>query len=148
MQYLLSAAGCTVMVNKHCDNSFFHGDILAFVTRAYARGYYHARPCVCVCVCVCFVFIPSILGTSRSLSVQQVDAPAGATQKETSHRGFLRPPFAVLAFIFFARRVQPPLSPFPRERSSRIRFTNNEIALHSSQVLLREKNPSSCDFTE
>ena len=43
-----------------------------------------------------------------------VDAPAGATH-EGGHTGFLHLPSAVLAFIFFARRIQPFLSLVDRE---------------------------------
>ena len=58
--------------------------------------------CVCVCVIHCVV-IPFIL------DIRLVDAPAGVTQEE-GHTGFLHLPSAVLALIFIARRVQPPLS--------------------------------------
>ena len=56
-----------------------------------------------ICVCVCDV-IPFIL------EVRLVDVPAGVTQEE-GHTGFLiHLPFAVLALIFVARRIQPSLS--------------------------------------
>ena len=48
-------------------------------------------------VCVVFSFI---------LDVRRVDAPAGVTQEVK----FLHLPSAVLASIFTARRIQPPLS--------------------------------------
>ena len=49
-------------------------------------------------VCVIFPFI---------LDVRLVDVPAGVTQEE-GHTGFLiHLPFAVLALIFLARRIQP-----------------------------------------
>ena len=38
-----------------------------------------------------------------------MDVPVGDTQEE-DHTGFLHLPFAVLAFIFLARRIQPSLS--------------------------------------
>ena len=58
------------------------------------------------CVCVVFPFI---------LDVRLVDAPAGVTQEE-GHTGFpIHLPFAVLASIFLARRVQPFLSLVNRE---------------------------------
>ena len=62
---------------------------------------------MCVCVCVCIV-IPFIL------DVRLVDAPAGVTQEE-GHTGFLYLPSAVLALIFIARMIQPPLSLVDRE---------------------------------
>ena len=64
--------------------------------------------CVCLCVSVCVV-IPFIL------DVRFVDVPAGVTQEE-GHTGFLiHLPFAVLALIFLARRIQPFLSLVNRE---------------------------------
>ena len=61
-------------------------------------------PCVCVCIVIPFI-----------LDVRLVDAPAGVTQKE-GHTGFLiHLPFAMLALIFIARRVQPSLSLADRE---------------------------------
>ena len=56
--------------------------------------------CVCVCVCNVIPFVPD---------VRFVDVPAGITQEEGS-TGLLHLPFAVLALIFFARRIQPFLS--------------------------------------
>ena len=56
--------------------------------------------CMCVCVCVVIPFI---------LDVRLVDAPAEVTQEE-GHTGFLHLPSAVLALVFIARRIQPPLS--------------------------------------
>ena len=56
---------------------------------------------------VCFV-IPFIL------DVRLVDVPTGVTQEE-GHTGFLYLPSAVLALIFFARRIQPLLSLVDRE---------------------------------
>ena len=54
-----------------------------------------------MCVWLFFPFI---------LDVRLVDVPAGVTQEE-GHTGFLiHLPSAVLAFIFFARRIQPFLS--------------------------------------
>ena len=55
--------------------------------------------CVC-CVCVAIPFI---------LDVRLVDASAGVTQEE-GHKGFLHLPSAVLALIFIAKRIPPPLS--------------------------------------
>ena len=60
---------------------------------------------MCVSVCVVILFI---------LDVRFVDVPAGVTQKE-SHTGFLHLPFAVLALIFLARRIQPFISLVDRE---------------------------------
>ena len=60
--------------------------------------------CVCVCVCV----IPFIL------DVRLVDVPPGVTQEE-GHPGFFRSPSEVLALIFIARMIQPPLSLVDRE---------------------------------
>ena len=60
-----------------------------------------------MCVCVCTV-IPSIL------DVRLVDATAGVTQKEVRTE-FLHLPSAMLALIFFARRIQPFLSFVDRE---------------------------------
>ena len=49
-----------------------------------------------MCVCVVIPFI---------LDVRFVDVPAGVTQEE-GHTEFLYLPFAVLALIFLARRIQ------------------------------------------
>ena len=43
-----------------------------------------------------------------------MDAPVGVTQEE-GHTGFLHLPSAVLALVFLARRIQPPLSLVDRE---------------------------------
>ena len=51
---------------------------------------------VCVCVCVAIPFV---------LDVTLVDVPAGVTQEKG-----LRPPSAVLALVFIARRIQPSFS--------------------------------------
>ena len=48
------------------------------------------------------------------LDVRPEDVPAGATQEE-GHTGFLHLAFAVLAFIYLARRIQPFLSLVDRE---------------------------------
>ena len=48
------------------------------------------------------------------LDVRLVDVPAGVAQEE-GHTGFLRLPYAVLALIFLARRIQPFLSLVDRE---------------------------------
>ena len=64
--------------------------------------------CVCVYLLRVCVVIPFIL------DVRFVDVPAGVTQEE-GHAGFLRLPFAVLALIFLARRIQPFLSLVDRE---------------------------------
>ena len=58
-------------------------------------------------VCRC-VFLPFIL------HVRIVDVPAGVTQ-EGGHTGFLHLPSAVLALIFFARRIQTFFSLVDRE---------------------------------
>ena len=36
-----------------------------------------------------------------------MDTPAGVTQQEEGHTGFLHLPFAVLTSIFIARRIKP-----------------------------------------
>ena len=64
---------------------------------------------MCVCVCV-FVVIPFIL------DVRFVDVPAGVTQQEEGHTGFLHLPSAALALLMFpARRIRPFLSLVDRE---------------------------------
>ena len=55
---------------------------------------------MCVIHCVVIPFI---------LDVRFLDVPAGVTQEE-GHTGFIYLPSAVLALIFLARRIQPPLS--------------------------------------
>ena len=72
-----------------------------------------------MCVCVAIPFI---------LDVRFVDALAGVTQEE-GHTGFLHLPFAVLAFIFLARRIQPLLSLVDREVEFCL-LTNDLIVLH------------------
>ena len=63
-----------------------------------------------VCVCVC-VFSSHSFWTSSSL-----DVPAGVTQQEEGHTGFLIHLLpAVRALIFIARRIQPFLSLVDRE---------------------------------
>ena len=52
---------------------------------------------VCVCVCDVFPFIPD---------VRLVDLPAGVTQEEGHTEFFIHLPYAVLALMFLARRVQ------------------------------------------
>ena len=59
----------------------------------------------CACVCVVILFI---------LDVKLVDALAGVTQGE-GHPEFLLLPFAMLALIFIARRIQPSLCLVERE---------------------------------
>ena len=44
-----------------------------------------------------------------------MDVPAGATQEEGPTRFIIHLPFAVLALIFLARRIQPFLSLVDRE---------------------------------
>ena len=62
-----------------------------------------------ILLCVC-VFSSHPFWTSSSL-----DVPAGVTQEE-GHTGFLiHLPYAVRAFIFLARRIQPFLSLVDRE---------------------------------
>ena len=58
-----------------------------------------------VCACVVIPFI---------LDVWLVDIPAGVTQEE-GHTVFSHLPYAVLALIFLARRIQPFLSLFDRD---------------------------------
>ena len=60
---------------------------------------------MCVCVVIPFTGI---------LDVRLVDAPAGVT-KEEGHTGFLHLSSAVVALVFIAKRVQPPLSLVDRE---------------------------------
>ena len=62
------------------------------------------------------------------LDVRVVDAPAGITQEEGRTR-FLHLSSAVLALIFLARRIQPPLSLVDRE-VYRILFTHELIVVH------------------
>ena len=72
---------------------------------------------VCVWGGVC-VFSSHLFWTSSSL-----DVPAGVTQEE-GHTGFLiRPPFAVRALIFVARRIQPFLPLVDRE----VEFNNSRV---------------------
>ena len=68
---------------------------------------YHYRFVLVWSVCECVV-IPF------TLDVRLVDTPAGVRQEE-NHTGFLHLPFAVLALIFIARRIQPSLSLVDRE---------------------------------
>ena len=56
------------------------------------------------------------------LDIRFVDVPAGVTQQEEDHTGFLHLPSAVLALIFLMRRVQPFLSLV--DRACKILFTN------------------------
>ena len=64
---------------------------------------------VCVGVCVC-VFFSRSFWTSSSL-----DVPAGVTQEEGQTGFLIHLLFAVRAFIFLARRIQPLLSLVDRE---------------------------------
>ena len=59
-------------------------------------------------MCV-FVFFPFLL------DVRLVDVPAGVTREEGHTRFLIYLPSAVLALIFFARRIQPFLSLVDRE---------------------------------
>ena len=69
------------------------------------RRQYNTVQCVCLCV-----FSSRSFWTSSSL-----DVPAGVTQEE-GHTGFLiHLLFAVRAFIFLARRIQPFISLVDRE---------------------------------
>ena len=62
--------------------------------------------CVVCCVCVIILIV---------LDVRAVDVSAGVAQEE-GHTGFLiHLPSAVLALIFFARRIRPFLSLVERE---------------------------------
>ena len=56
------------------------------------------QTCVFVCVCVVIPFI---------LEDRFVDVPVGVTQEEGHTEIFTHLPSAVLALIFFARRIQP-----------------------------------------
>ena len=63
---------------------------------------------MCVCVCVFFPFILDIKFDGR--------IPAGVTQQEEGHTGFLIHLLsAVRALVFLARRIQPFLSLVDRE---------------------------------
>ena len=53
--------------------------------------------CVCVCLSVCVV-IPFIL------DVRLADAPAGVTQQEEGHTGFLQFPSVILCLNFFREK--------------------------------------------
>ena len=87
-----------------CDNSINQRVNISSLSLA-EIGINTTQQCVC-CVCVIFPFI---------LDVWLVDVPAGVTQEE-GHTGFLiHLPFAVLPFIFIARRIQPFLSLVDRE---------------------------------
>ena len=68
-----------------------------------------------------YIVLPFILGGWL------VDVSAGVTQEE-GYTGFLHLPFAVLALIFIARRIQPFLSLVDREVE--ILCTNELIVLH------------------
>ena len=105
---------------------------------------------VCVCVCDVFPFIPD---------VRLVDLPAGVTQEEGHTELLIHLPYAVLALVFLARRVQSFLSLVDQE----VEFlcTNELTVLHLLGVyntgiylyqyiyiyILVRKNLSSCDCT-
>ena len=106
--------------------------------------------CVCVatllvvCVCVC-VFSSHLFWTSSTL-----DVPAGVTQEEGGHTGFLIHFLsAVRALIFLARRIQPFLSLVGRE----VEFCDDLIVLHMLGIFIylflsfSEKNPVCRDRT-
>ena len=79
---------------------------------------------------------------------QTVDAPAGVTQEE-GHTGFLHLPYAVLALIFIARRIQPSLSLVDREVELCVPTNKSfSIWLASYFLFFVKKNPRSCDYTE
>ena len=59
-----------------------------------------------MCMCVVISFI---------LNVRLVNAPAGVTQMEEGHTGFLHLPYAVLALIFLAKRIPPSLALVDRD---------------------------------
>ena len=100
-----------------------------------------------VVLCVFFLFILDIKFVT-------LDVPAGFTQEEGHHTGFLiHLPSTVRALIFLARRIQPFLSLVNRE----VEFwcTNDLIVLHSlgsflfhfSFFIFSEKNPVYRDRT-
>ena len=64
-----------------------------------------------MCVCVFFPFI---------LTVKFLDVPAGVTQEEGHTGFFIHLPFAVHAFIFLARSIQPLFSLVDREVEFRV----------------------------
>ena len=76
---------------------------------------------MCVCVCVYVVFSSHLFWTSSPL-----DVPAGVTQEEGHTGSLIHLPFAVLAFIFLARRIQSFLSLVDHEE---ILCTDNLIVL-------------------
>ena len=69
-------------------------------------------------MCVCVV-IPFII-----LDVRFMDVPPGVTREE-GQTGFLHLPYAVLALIFLARRIQPFLSLVDRELEFRVVYIRN-----------------------
>ena len=93
-------------------------------------------------MCVVIPFIPD---------VRLVDVPAGVTQEE-GHTGFLHLPFAVLALIFLARRIQSFLSLVDREVEFRVLTINRSppvgLFLKIFLYSFARENPSSCDDTE
>ena len=100
-----------------------------------------------MCVCVVFPFIPD---------VRLVDLPAGVTQEEGHTELFIHLPYAVLALMFLARRVQSFLSLVDREVE--LLCTNELTVLHLLGIqyiipvyiyiyIFVRKNLSSCDCT-
>ena len=92
----------------------------------------------CVCVLSSLSFWTSGLWTYQP----------GSHNRKWGYTEFLHLPFAVLAFIFLATRMQPFLSLADREAGL---FCNDLIVLHLLdiyQVFFVRKNPSSCGDTE
>ena len=65
-----------------------------------------------------------------------MDVPAGVTQEEGNTGFSIHLLSAVLAFIFFARRIQPFLSLVDREVGSRLLCTNDLIDLHPLGIFI------------
>ena len=79
-----------------------------------------------------------------TVDVRLVDALAEVTQEE-GHTGFIHLRSAVLALIFLARRIQPPLSPSSTLKSNFVYPRNIRSPLVGHDV---RKNPGSCDCAE
>ena len=80
-----------------------------------------------MCVCVATPFI---------LDVRLVDVPAGVTQEE-GRTGFLHLPFAALALIFLASRIQASLSLVNHREEVELLCTNELSLLHLLAFFLR-----------
>ena len=78
-----------------------------------------------------------------------VHVPAGVTQEE-DHSGFLLLTSAVLALVFFAKRIQPLLSLVDREVECCLLIIYIYIYIYICVCvcILMRKNPSLCDCAE